>query len=256
MPYRVRYPKRMKKFAKKYLPKAGKAIYATARNRYTSRGGANLNAIAKDVMLLKHLVNVEKKRHDRTISTPVNFAQYATAGITGAYSAVVTPNISEGVTGGQRIGLSIKLVSACLDIQFGQQANQAANLKIKWYLVMRPDNAQNITASVALSECFEPNPFSGVIDFWSSRDAEYFTNFRIIKTGTVNLLADQTTGVNTFKQIKVPLKFNHHLKYNTDASSITTKNQFYLFAMASSGDTGATQGASIIYNMRWYYTDN
>jgi len=253
MVYRTtRFPKKMKKYAKQSRP----YIKKTLKARYMYKGGANVNQIAKDVMMLKHLVNVEKKRVDRTISTAVNFAQYATAGVTGAYSAVITPIIAEGVTGQTRNGLSVKLVSACLDIQFGQQANQAANLKIKWYLVMRPDNAQNITSTTAIAEFLEPNPFSGVIDYWSSRDPEYFTGFRLIKSGTVNLLADQTTGVNTFKQIKVPLKFNHHLKYNTDSSTITTKNQFYLFAVASAGDTGANQGASIIYNVRWYYTDN
>lgn len=248
--------KKARKYAKKGFRRVRRVAYKTAKARYTYKGGANVNQIAKDVMMLKHLVNVEKKRYDRTISAPVSFAQYATAGITGAYSAVITPVLSEGLTGSSRIGLSVKLVSACLDLQFGQQANQAANMKVKWFLVCRKDNSQNITAATALTEVFENNPFSGVIDLWSSRDPEYFTNFQIIKTGVVNLMADQTTGVNTFKQIKVPLKLNHHLKYNTDASSITTKNQFYLFALASSGDTGATQGATIIYNMRWYYTDN
>jgi len=97
---------------------------------------------------------------------------------------------------------------------------------------------------------------SGVNDYYSARDPEYFTAFRVIKCGVVSLHQDQITSGSATVQKKIPLKFNHHLKYNTDGSTTTTKNQMYLFVTCSGGDLGTATGATIQYNMRWYYTDN
>jgi len=127
---------------------------------------------------------------------------------------------------------------------------------LKWWIVCKPDNAPSTSASTAIANFFEPNPFSGVVDYYSSRDPEYFSSFTVIKTGTIMLKQDQITSGTALVQKKYPLKFNHHLKFNTDASTLTTKNQFYLFVTASGGDASIATGATIQYNMRWYYTDN
>ena len=210
----------------------------------------------QDVQMLKHLVNVEKKRSDITVTTPTAVAQTYGAGVSGAYAAVIAPTLLEGVAQGQRIGLSIKCVSACLDIQFVQQSSTLNNLKLKWWIVTRPDNSSGFSASTSIAQFFEANPFSGVNDYYSSRDPEYFTAFKVIKAGVVNLHQDQITSGAAAVQKKIPLKFNHHLKYNTDAATTTTKNQMYLFVTCSGGDLGLATGATIQYNMRWYYTDN
>jgi len=245
------------KRAKRYAKRVIKRGVRMAKKRYTTRkGGANLVQIAKDVSMLKHLVNVEKKRFDLGITSNVGIGQLSGAGVSGQYSTVITPFPSEGITGNQRIGNSIKLVSGCLDMQFSQQSVAVNEVKFRWTIVCKPDNNSNPSAPTSIAQFYDPNPFSGVNDFHSSRDPEYFTSMRIIKTGVVTLKQDSLTSGISIKQIKVPLKFNHHLKFNTDVSTITTKNQFYLFVTASAGDVAAFTGGLLLYNMRWFYTDN
>jgi len=244
------------KKAKKYGKGVAKRAYGMAKKRYVKKGQPNIKNIYNDVKLLKHLVNIEKKRFDVTQTQFQGVAQFNTAGNTGQFAAVVTPFPVEGIAQGTRIGLSLKIVSCCFDIQFIQGLSAINDLKVKWYLVCRADNQANTTALNSINAFFEPNPFTNVNDFYSSRDPEYFTAFKVIKNGTINLKQDQLTGGSSIVQKKYPMKLNHHLKFNTDATTVTTKNQFYLFAVASGGDTSLATGCNILYNFRWYYTDN
>jgi len=246
---------------KKYFKKAGAFVGRAAvgaakgiRKRYVKKRQPRMVNIIKDLAMLKHLVNVEKKRYDVTFTTQT-VAQNAGA-ISGAYMLNITPSPNEGVTGGTRIGLSIKLVSCCIDMKFAQQANNVNDMKLRYYIVCRPDSSITYSGTQTRDQLLEPNPFSGVVDYWSNRDPEYFTAFKIIKTGVINLKQDQITSGQSIVQKKIPLKLNHHLKFPNDNSSVSTKNNFWLVVTGSSGDTGTTSGATMDYNARWYYTDN
>lgn len=241
-------------YKKSGLRKTYRKVRNMAKKRYSNRGN-----IAKDVAMLKSLVNVEKKRSDITVIVPQLFAQRNTnsgGNVDAFYSAIISPTVIQGVTGDTRTGNSIKLTSGCLDLQIAQGGNTSNNLKIKLWIVCRPDNASGYSASVTANQLLEVNPFSSRRDFYSNRDPEYFHEFRVVKAMTLDLKQDSITSGITYIQKKVPLKFNHHLKYNQDGSSITTKNQFYLIATCSDGDTNLATGATIVYNMRWYFTDN
>ena len=72
----------------------------------------------------------------------------------------------------------------------------------------------------------------------------------------VTLQQDQLAAGIAYAQLKIPLKFNHHLKYNSDASTVTTKNKFFIVLTCDTGDAVALTGAQYQLNMRWYYTDN
>lgn len=246
------FRKALKKRARRFVKKIG----AAAKKRYVKKGGPNVRNIYKDVMMLKGLVNAEKKRLDVNITTPASFGATAGAGVTGLYAVNVTPLISQGVTGSTRNGLSVKLVSGCLDIQFGQSTNTNNQVKIRYFLVCRPDNANGATATSVSQMLLEPNPFSNVIDYHSSRDPENFRNLRVIKQGTATLIPDSITGQISYVQYKIPLKFNHHLKFNTDATTSSQVNNFYLIVTADTGDAIALTGGNILFNMRWYFTDN
>jgi len=83
------------KRAKRYGKRIVKRAVGMAKKRYTTRrGGANLVQMAKDVMMLKSLVNVEKKRVDFNFGGSfLGIGQYNVPGTTGANSADVTPII-------------------------------------------------------------------------------------------------------------------------------------------------------------------
>jgi len=243
------------KSVKKYAKKQGKRAYKYAKKRYVKRGAPNMKNIIADVKMLKHLVNVEKKRYDISISNtaPVSLTFSAAEGY---YAAIVQPTPIEGAGNNERIGNSIKLVSAMMNLRFSQQANTVNPVHVKFWLVCKPDNATGVTATAAINHFLEPNPFSTKRDYHSNRDPEYFQSYKVITSGVVVLKTDQITGSTGVIQRKVPLKLNHHLKFNTDSTTITTRNQMYLFAVASEGDQSNGTGAFIQYNIRWYYTDN
>jgi len=170
------------KYAKKTAKFIGRGTYMAAkslRKRYVKKRQPRMINIIKDVAMLKHLVNVEKKRYDvaLTIQTMAQFA----GPLSGAYCVNITPSPNEGVTGGTRIGLSIKLVSCCIDMQFKQQANTVNDLKLRWHIICRPDNSLTYSGTQIRDQFYETNPFSGVVDFWSNRDPEYLIIFKFLK---------------------------------------------------------------------------
>jgi len=239
-------------YKKSGLKKTYRKVRTMAKKRYSNRSN-----IAKDVAMLKHLVNVEKKRSDTTVTIAQPFAR-ANGGSDGAYHAILSPTIVQGITSNERVGNSVKLVSGCLDVSIEQQINAVNANKLKLLIVCRQENAANYTSSATLNTMFEVNPFTSRRDFYSNRDPEYFSEFKIIKSVTMTLSQDQISTGTARIQKKIPLRFNHHLKYNNDGTTTTTKNQFYIIVLASDGEMAspALTGAQIQYNMRWYYTDN
>jgi hypothetical protein len=237
--------------AKKTVRKVRKIVKKVNRHPVTK----GIASIAKIAQMVK-MFNVEKKRVDISVQT-ANFAQFNGAVVTGgAYCASLTPVIPQGITGSTRNGNSLKLVSACLDIQFLQQSAAINNSNIRWYLVSRPDNALDMLASTAIADFLEPNVFSAVVDYHSNRDPEFFKSYKIIKQGTVKMLADSVSTNSFIAQRKIPLKLNHHLRYNTDASTITTINKFFIIFTQDSGDSNIATGCTASYAMRYYYVDN
>jgi len=243
---------------KKYAKKQVKRAVKFAKKRYVKKGMPRMANIYRDVKMLKSLINIEKKRFDVTQAVPGILGQYNTqTGLnSGQFFTDITPRPPQGVGQGARIGNSLKVVSAMVDMQFAQQATAINDNKIKWFMVMVKDNSDLPTIGDSITRFFEKNPFSSVNDYYSSRDPEYFTNYRVIKTGIVNLRQDNISGGVSYVQQKCPLKLNFHLKFNTDASVTTTKNQILLFAVASSGDVFLQTAATIQYNVRWFYTDD
>lgn len=241
-----------KKTFKKYARKArGALIKRYFKKGYTPKVGR----IMKDVAILKKALNTEKKRVESSQGVGVSFAQFAGAS-SGNYAVDITPVISQGATGSTRNGLSVKLTSCCLDIQVNQSTNTVNEFRYRWFIVCRPDASLATTAAVAITQFFENNLFSGVIDYHSNRDPEYFHQFRVLKSGIGKLTSDQLASQTSYNQWKVPMKLSHHLKYNTDVSTTTVKNQLFLFLVADSGDVTGLTGAQIRYNVRYYYVDN
>lgn len=243
----------MKK-AKAYVRRQGKRVIRAAKKRYVKKGKLNISKLSADVQMLKHLVNTEKKRVDISLAAS-QVAQYFGA-VSGQYAAGLSPTIPQQVQQGGRTGNSVKLVSGVLDLRLAQQSSAVNNIKVKVYIVCRPDNSAGTSATNSLNEFIEVNPFSGVNDYYSNRDPEYFKAFRIITQKTYTLKQDSIIGGTSIIQTKIPLKFNHHQKYNSNASTTTTSNQFYIFMVASDGDTSASTGVGLQWTMRWYYTDN
>lgn len=254
MPYKIGKAligKRNRRRLRKGLKTAGKVAKTTLK----VASAINSSRALYTAYQVGRLLNIEKKRIDVAQGNGVSFAQFAGA-TTGLYAADITPTPAQGVTGNTRNGLSCKLVSMCADIQINQSTNTVSEFRYKWYIVCRPDASLASNASTAVTQFFEPNLFSGVIDYHSNRDPEFYHQFRVLKMGYGKLTADQLSTQTSYNQFKVPLKLKHHLKFNTDASTTTVKNQMFLFIVADSGEVTALTGGQVRFNMRYYFVDN
>jgi len=80
--------------------------------------------------------------------------------------------------------------------------------------------------------------------------------------------APQYAGQVQIKEMAIPLKLDHHIRYNGNTNQVVG-GQVLMFIFADSGNTSSTVStipniplavgtSGVIYNqdLRWYYTDN
>nr|WAE42348.1 MAG: capsid protein [Cressdnaviricota sp.] len=256
-------------YAKKTYNKAKKVV----KKRYFSGKGYSkpkMVQMAKDVSMLKGLVNAEKKRYIINSTTPLLVAQL-NGNSSGNAILDVTPIPTEGVTYSTRNGASIKLHSALFRFQIYQQVNRISPMKLKFYLFY----VKGLPQSTGSMNLLVANPFiSGAInDYNSNRNVDFFGEYQIIKTWTVSLKDENVANDTTIKEIQIPIKFNkgkgHHIRFNGDNNSVAN-GQIALFMVGDSGNisavtvstitpvpiTGLLTGCNINYNFTYYYYDN
>lgn len=248
--------KTFKRKASNTARSAWKGVKKFTHHRYGTFTKPKVNQLVSDVKMLKSLINVEKKTAQvNNIGTYIPVAQ-ANGAATGASCIDITPVISQGITNTTRNGNSLKLTSACFNMQLSQQASCVNNGTVKYCIVMIPDNSNPSALADVLAQFYEINGFNNVIDSYSNRDSEFYTKFKVLKSGVVRMASDNLAGQQYFKQIKSPLKLGFHLKYDSNASTTTTKNRILLITTADSGNTSSASGFQFQYDCQYWYTDN
>lgn len=264
--------------AKKYFKKQGKRALGYAKKRYLPKGQLNVKQIAKDVMLLKSVINAEKKRLDSGLLSTTTVAQYSdNTGSAPSNSGYVfediTPTIAQGLTIKTRNGASVKLHSGLLNFQFVQQANCNGPTRIRIFII-KIKNAVITPSLSELQKIFDANPVTLFNDYNSLRNPDNFSDYQVLAKRNVFVNPDAgNSNVAMMKdlQIRLALK-NHHLRYDQDSTTLRD-GQIVMIAFADSGNkgsattttgwlgaaapvTGPTSGVNIYRNYRWYYYDN
>lgn len=260
---------------RKYAKRFGRAVGKRLRKRYIApkSGGLRVGKIARDVMYLKSLVNSEKKRfvlstYDQVVGQIA--ATSTTTFVEGSYVTDITPNMGQGVTNSTRNGSSIRMCSLNVQLQIKQQSSSQSPLKLKFMWVLN----RGITTSAVnfLSTFVQPNPFNTVRDFNSFLNPDNIKNYKIMRTKTVTIPADQLTSALMIKDFRVGFKFKngHHIRYDGNTSTVTA-GQMFLVCLADSGNdqaiaysgastgltqVGASTGANISFVQTLYYYDN
>jgi hypothetical protein len=252
-----------KRKAKNTARAGWKTFKSATHHRYGTFSKPKIDNVVKDVKMLKSLINVEKKTANKNnYGSVINVAQYSNASgataTTGAQIIDITPTIAQGITNTTRNGNSIKLTTACFNLQAKQMLNTTNAVSCKYSIVMIPDNSNPSSEADILTQYYENNGFTGIVDSYSNRDSEFYTKFRVLKSGTFRVSGDTLGSQNNVKQLKCPMKLGFHQKYNTDASTVTTKNRILLIV---TGDTGSVHGTlqtglSLQYSINYWYTDN
>lgn len=271
------YRKKATRYAKGVAKRAGQVALSAAKERYGTFTDPKLANIWKDVMMLKSVINSEKKRI-RIASASQQAVSQVNANASGHWALDVTPQPAQGITMSTRNGASIKLHSSYMKFQFYQQTANVHPMRLKLYIIeVRGDP---IPAATAAGEFFAANQwiaaqnsFIAIRDYNSQRNPDYFRDYRVLAQKGFTLKADNYNGQTMIKDIVVKLKYNrgkgHHVRFDSDTTTVT-QGQLVAFIVADSGNqngsTGSTlngipiaavlTGATFNYDLQHYFYDN
>lgn len=258
---------------RKYARKVGKKVGRAIKGRYFKGKGfgkPKLATMARDINLLRSMVNSEKKRINLT-NRNMNMGQVANATGSGHWLLDITPNPTQGTGFQNKTGSSIKLHSTHFDFQFAGQSSTISGMKIKIEIIKvvgQPwSNVQDIMGKYIL-----PNNFitgATVYDMSSPRDPDYFRNYVVVARKYVYLPADQMTGDVPLKQISMGIKYKNHHVRNNDNDPTLSQGQLLMLITADRGNGGTVAstatgvaitapntGATFGYDITHYFYDN
>ena len=199
---------------KKYVKKAKKFV----KKRYglnKKSKGLKLGTLASDVMMLKKMVNAEKKYHNYTAGQAYAFGQVNGTTNSGMLCYDITPLVTQGNGPDGRQGASIKLCSSLYQFQITQQS--AIYFPAKVFIDFWINKGQPITTTDAQTQIFDASQFSGVIDTMSPRNINRYSDFQLIRHVEKTVPGDQiASGDLQTIPFDVPIKYNrgkgHHVR--------------------------------------------
>lgn len=233
--------------------------------------GLKYGNIAKDVLMLKKMVNAEKKIYEVKDTTSLSTGQVY-GNVTGTICYDITPLIGQGVTQSTRTGASIKLSSALYQFQFQQQLN--ATIANKVIIEFWVNKGTQLDSATAREYLFAPSTFSVVIDYNSPRNSDRFSDFQLVRRIYKTIPADANPGDTAQSTFDIPIKFNrgqgHHVRLAQSATTYADILNGQMFmtirsqvgnnsSIASTKDvpvTGALTGLSVRFAYKTWYYDN
>lgn len=265
-------------------PQRKKSTFAKRVGRVVKRryfrgrgfGKPNLSTMAKDVSMLKGLINAEKKRLLQNSSTTQTIGQVS-GNNSGYYALDFTPQIAEGVTYNTRNGSSVKWTSSYLQFQMSHQSSTVARVRYEIHIVkVLGTTFANIATLV--SQYLTPNQFiynqnggaASIYDLASSRNQDYFKNFRCLRKIKGSLEPDNISSQPVIKTFSIGMKYqDHHIKYNLDTTTVTN-GQVVILIFTDSGNTSGSTACTLQgvpstavntgllynYNFTHYFVDN
>lgn len=221
MPYKKKYSR------KRYGARYNRAVHTMSRT-------ANL---ARQVLSLKRMVNVEFKNHDNLIVTGTNV---------GDATGVITQlsNIAQGDTTISRDGSQCKIVSILIK-GFVEIHASATNTVVRLMLIQDKQTNEAIYATSDLL-----SDVSTVDSVVASRNLDNTHRFRILWDKQITL-SNTGQGIKFFNFYK---KVQILLRYDNAAAAITSLTQNSLSLLRISNE--ATNEPGIVANIRVRFIDN
>lgn len=244
----------IRRVTRKYVKPFAKLAYNTARKRYIKKGRLNMRRLGKDVLMLKSMVNAEKKHVGPLVYIePISTTNIFPVGLTngtgeGLQMINITPQLLKGNNRDNRNGNSIKLHSGCLHMNFAGQSAQSNNslIKIEIYAVNNTLYGVTPTPNVFGSDLFKQDPITNRYSSNCSRNPNYFKRFTLLKSMTFRTPQDNAGSSNFIKQITMPLRFrNRHVRWDDQASGQGwTDGEIFLVVRSNNGNASTTVASS------------
>lgn len=260
----------------KYVKRAARGAKKMLKKRYglnKRSSGPKFVRMAQDVMMLKKMINAEKKSYQQ--SFPFATVAQANLNATGALIYDITPLLTQGSGADARTGNSVKLTSALYQFQICHQSGAVVGNKVVIEFWQNRGSSQD-TATL-LANTFDPSAFSGIVDFNSPRDQNHFSDYLLMRRVIKSVPADTvTTGDISTITFDIPFKFNrgkgHHIRLVPNPSSNPVNDilngQIYMTIRAANGNTNgtastidipvktATSGLQLRWGYKVWYYDN
>lgn len=226
-----------KKYARKFYKVTGLA-------NPIKKGRISSTRIAKDVAMLKKMINAEKKETSEQTYTfdvaQVNFNN------NGYKTYDVTPIISQGVTGQTRNGNSVKLHSMVFKGQLLQQSNNHHQGKVKIEFFLNKGTPFAPWSDTDLPNIYNANTLNTIHDINSTRATDTFKNWIKVGSKTLSVKQDNYSGVQGWRDFVIPLKFkSYHLKYDDGNTNAIRNGQLIMVVLADSGNSNGTNLSTI-----------
>lgn len=255
-----------------FVKRVGRAV---KRRYFKGKGYRNpkVGQMAKDVMMLKRLINAEKKRYQiNSVSSPQVVGQ-VNGNSTGHYALDLTPLPGQGTSYNQRTGNSIKWASSYFSLQFTHQSATVQKIKLRLMLVKVVGTPYSNVQTAIQGQFLQANLFttgSVVYDYYSQRIPDYFRNFKVLRSKTITLNQDTLSSQPVIKTVTFGHKFDHHVRWATDGTTVS-EGQVILLVLADSGNCSTTTACTIAngipvtavntglvynYNIVHYFIDN
>lgn len=268
------------KVYRKYVKKSGTRKYARKVYKATGlvnpikKGRISTTRLAKDVSILKGIINSEKFRLETQIPTTGNVAIGQVDGnSSGHFIADVTPYPSQGDGYNNRQGNSIRWKSSHYSFFFRRQSTAQGPCKIHIQFI-KVIGEPYTTPSNILGRFIEPNRWisgGSIYDTASDRKPEYYRQFRVIRSKTYyfkNL--DYANQPAQQKTVNIGFKLsNHHVKWNNNSNTLAQGQVLMLITMDTGNcststvstlddivNTGTSTGMIMNCNRVDYYYDN
>ena len=258
-------------FVKKAVRKAKKYVKKRYNVGGKRSGGVNKEAVVADVMKLMSMVNAEKKIYQLPLQTA--FVGQVAVNLTGAVCLDITPMMAEGADQFQRNGISVKLHSQLWQFQVLTEGSAQVANKVHiefWY-----NTGTVLPQATLLTNTYDPSIFSGVIDMTSTRNADHFGEYKLLRKHTAYLKEQSIAGVISNNTFQIPIKFNkgkgHHIRYtgtgSTNYQTDVQNGQIFMILRAENGNssglvastlpvaiTATSTGVKCLFaNKTWFY---
>lgn len=224
--------------------------------RYGNRNG--FATLARDVALLKTMVNVEKKRCEATVLTSQALGQCYGNSDTGWQCVELFNtthiNITQGVTAETRNGASVKLTGMNIRLQFYHQSATTSPTVVKMYVVreigqpLSSLSGDVVAGSTGFEQFLIADQLTGYTDFNSLRNPDYMRQFKIVCTRNIKVQCDQLTGQQIVKNLQLNLKLNSHLRYAGD-TTLVVEGQYFIALLPDNGNCSTTQAQTTSSNI-------
>lgn len=258
-----------KRYVKKTAQKAVKVAKSKIKKRYYTKGKANTKQMYNDIMLLKSIVNAEKKQI--SVSPGATLIGQVNGNAEGALVLDVTPQPAQGTGDSQRSGDSIKICTAMFKFQIAQQTgSQPIRGIIELYKVLGTPQA----TTDFISRRFLPNAFitsHDIRDLNAMPDQDYRQQYQLVASRKFYLKGDTASSQVQYTNVHMPINLGmgHHVKYQENTTNVAS-GQLLLCVRCDNGNfsastvstatnvltTAINTGAYFLKSMTFYYYDN